>query len=110
LPDDIFGRSARQEGSYDEWVNEAKKLTGRKLQILRQHCDAVGRPYDEIDKSIVTYIKLSPDMMSAADVIQVCRDFADMGFGYVIFVILNAHEIEPLVTFGREIIPVVSEF
>jgi F420-dependent oxidoreductase-like protein len=110
LSDEIFGRMARKEDSYGEWVSEAKKLTRRKLEILRRHCDAVGRPYDEIDKSIVTYIKLDPNMMSAAEVIQVCRDFADMGFGYVMFVILNGYEIEPLVTFGHEIIPVVKEF
>jgi F420-dependent oxidoreductase-like protein len=27
----------------------------RKLDVLRQHCDAVGRDYDEIEKTIATY-------------------------------------------------------
>ena len=110
LSDEIFGTMARQEGSYGEWLSEVGKFTQHKFEILRQHCDAVGRPFDEIDKSIVTYIELSPKMMSTTEVLQLCRDFADMGFGYVIFVILNGYEIEPLVKFGREIIPVVNEF
>jgi len=110
LPHEAFGVMACQTDRYEEWINGVKAYTQHKLAVLRQHCETVGRPYDEVDKSIVTYIALSPDMMSADDVIRLCRDFADMGFSYVVFVILNAYEIDPLVTFGREIIPVVNDF
>jgi F420-dependent oxidoreductase-like protein len=32
-----------------------------KLQVLRQHCDAVGRDYDEIEKTVATFLDLGDD-------------------------------------------------
>lgn len=46
--------------------------------------------------------------MLCMEVLQLCRDFADLGFQYVIFVIPNCHEIEPLAMLGREVIPALS--
>ena len=106
--DASFGVLARKEDSYAEWLKNIRQVTQRKLDVLRQHCEAVERPYNEIDKSIVTYVKVGSDGMTATEVLQVCHDFADLGFQYVIFVIPNCHEIEPLITIGREVIPDIS--
>jgi alkanesulfonate monooxygenase SsuD/methylene tetrahydromethanopterin reductase-like flavin-dependent oxidoreductase (luciferase family) len=105
-----FGVLARKEESYAEWLQKVKEYTQRKLDILQGHCEAVGRPYEEIEKSIVTYIKVGSDGMTSAEILQLCHDFAELGFKYVIFVISNCHEIEPLATLGREVIPAVSEY
>jgi hypothetical protein len=47
--------------------------------------------------------------MSPANVIDRCRKLADIGFQHVIFNMPNVHEITPLATLGREIIPAVEE-
>jgi F420-dependent oxidoreductase-like protein len=82
----------------------------QKLEVLRGHCEAVGRPYDEIERTALGSVNLAPDAMKPADVIATCRSLAEVGIQHVIFNMPNAHEIAPLETFGREIIPAVAEF
>ncbi len=81
-----------------------------KLDILKQHCDEVGRDYATIEKTILGTAYLAPGQMSVADVIAHCRELADIGIQHAIFNMPNVHEITPLETFAREIIPAVSGF
>lgn len=106
--DEAFGVMARQEASYAEWLNNIRHYTRRKLDVLQQHCETMGRPFAEIEKSIVTYLNIGSKGMSATEVLRLCHDFADLGFQYVIFVIPNCYEIEPLAVLGREVIPALS--
>lgn len=81
-----------------------------KLDILKQHCDEVGRDYATIEKTILGTAYLAPGQMSVADVIAHCRALADIGIQHAIFNMPNVHEITPLETFAREIIPAVAGF
>lgn len=80
-----------------------------KLDILKGHCEKVGRDYAEIEKTALSTAHLAPEKMSPADVIQQCRALAAIGIQQVIFNMPNVHEIKPLETFGREIIPALTE-
>jgi len=82
----------------------------RKLDVLKQHCADVGRPYDEIERTALGTVHLASDGMSVSQVIETCRTLADAGIQHAIFNMPNVHEITPLETFGREIIPVVAKF
>jgi F420-dependent oxidoreductase-like protein len=81
-----------------------------KLDILKQHCDEVGRDYTTIEKTTLGMAYLAPGQMSVADVIAHCRALADIGVQHAIFNMPNVHEITPLETFAREIIPAVADF
>ena len=105
-----FGVMARKEKSYVEWLNNVRQFAKQKLDVLQQHCETFGRPYGEIEKSIVTYIRIGSDGMATSEVLQLCNDFADLGFQYVIFVIPNCYEIEPLEAIGCEVIPTVGNW
>lgn len=87
--------------------NEALR---QKLDVLKGHCEAVGRPYDEIERTALGTVHLASEGMTATQVIETCRGLADVGIQQVIFNMPNVHEIEPLERFGREIIPAVAEF
>ena len=80
-----------------------------KLSVLKQHCEAVGRDYSEIEKSTLGGAYLAEGQMSVSDVIEQCRRLADIGVQHAIFNLPNVHEITPLEVFGREIIPAVAE-
>lgn len=80
-----------------------------KLDVLRRHCEDVGRPYEEIERTALGTIQLSPDKMSASEVVEWCRQLAGLGFQHVIFNMPNVHEVEPVKTIGREVIPAVAE-
>ncbi|HEY0605167.1 MAG TPA: LLM class F420-dependent oxidoreductase [Herpetosiphonaceae bacterium] len=82
----------------------------RKLEILRGHCESVGRNYDEIERTAISSAHLADGAMSVNDVIAHCRELADVGIQHVIFNMPNTHEITPIETFGREIIPAVADF
>lgn len=79
-----------------------------KLDILKGHCETVGRNYAEIEKTTLDTVHLAPGRASASEVIEQCRTFARIGIQQLIFNMPNVHEITPLEVFGREIIPAVA--
>lgn len=80
-----------------------------KLDVLRRHCDDVGRDYDEIEKTTLGTVHIAEGEMSADDVIAQCQQLADAGIQHAIFNMPNVHDIAPLETFGEEIIPAVAD-
>jgi len=81
----------------------------RKLDVLEGHCEEVGRPYEEIERTAVGSVHLAPGAMTGKDVVALCRRLAGLGVQHAIFNMPNAHELSPLEVFGREVIPAVEE-
>ena len=81
-----------------------------KLDVLKRHCEDLGRPYDDIERTTLGTVNLAPDAMSPAQVMATCRELADLGIQHAIFNMPNVNAITPLEVFGREIIPEVSGF
>jgi F420-dependent oxidoreductase-like protein len=81
-----------------------------KLGILKKHCEALGRDYASIEKTTLGTVEVGPGKMSVAEVIAQCKALAELGVDQAIFNMPNVHEIKPLETFGREIIPAVAAF
>ena len=79
-----------------------------KLDILKKHCEEVGRDYAEIEKTTLSTVHLAPDKMNAKNVIEECQALAGLGVTHAIFNMPNVHEIKPLEIFGREIIPALA--
>ena len=80
-----------------------------KLDVLRGHCEDVGRDYEEIEKTALGTVNLAPDGMTAEEVIEQCRELNEAGIQHLIFNMPNVHEIRPLETFGKKIIPAVAD-
>ena len=84
-------------------------LIRHKLDVIRRHCEDVGRDYEEIERTSLGTVHLAPGEMGVDDVIGTCRDLAGAGIQHAIFNMPNVQDIEPLETFGREIIPAVAD-
>ncbi|MDY6965487.1 MAG: hypothetical protein SVM80_05880 [Halobacteriota archaeon] len=56
-----------------------------KLEVLKRHCEEIGRPYDEIEKTALSMVNISPKRMYGSDVVKICRDLADVGVQHAIF-------------------------
>ncbi|MCB9451030.1 MAG: LLM class F420-dependent oxidoreductase [Anaerolineaceae bacterium] len=82
----------------------------QKLDVLKGHCDALGRDYNTIERTGLGTVHVAPGQMSAGDVIALCKEMAGIGIQHLIFNMPNVADITPLETFGREIIPAVAEF
>jgi F420-dependent oxidoreductase-like protein len=80
-----------------------------KLDVLKRHCDEVGRDYATIEKTTLGSAYLAPGQMTVAGVLEQCRSLAGLGVQHAIFNMPNVQEITPLEVFGREVIPVAAE-
>ena len=74
----------------------------RKLDVLRAHCDAVGRDYDEIEKTVLFNFDLS---VGVDDIIERLRRLAGLGFTVAHGGLRNAHDTAQFEVFQKEIIP-----
>lgn len=82
----------------------------QKLDVLRGHCEAVGRPFDAIERTTLDTVRLAPGGDTPASVIARCKSLTELGIQHAIFNMPNVSDLAPLETFGREIIPAVAEF
>ncbi len=81
-----------------------------KLDVLKRHCEAVGRNYDEIERTVLAPFAVGSDV-TAADLIENCRAWARLGIQHVIFSsVPKVEELTPLELIGREIIPAAADF
>jgi F420-dependent oxidoreductase-like protein len=80
-----------------------------KLDVLRGHCENVGRDYEQIERTALGTTNLAEDAMTAGDVVDLCREMNEAGIEHLIFNMPNVHEIAPLETFGEKIIPAVAD-
>jgi F420-dependent oxidoreductase-like protein len=77
----------------------------KKLDILKAHCDDVGRDYATIEK---TALEAIAPTMDADAIIARCRRAYDLGFSHLIFNMPHVHEITPVEMIARDVIPTVS--
>lgn len=81
----------------------------RKLDILREHCDAVGRPYEAIEKTIMGPIGVSRDggnrTMTPAQLIEQFQTWAELGVDHVIGSLPNVYEPDALDLLAAEVVP-----
>jgi F420-dependent oxidoreductase-like protein len=80
----------------------------RKLDVLRAHCDAEGRDYDEIEKTCYFVFDVGKNGEHASAIVDRLGEFAAMGFGAAIGSVASVWDVTPLEIIGSEIIPAVS--
>jgi F420-dependent oxidoreductase-like protein len=81
-----------------------------KLDVLKGHCERLGRPYEQIEITSLGTVHLAPGQQSAADIIAHCKSLADLGVQHAIFNMPNVSELTPLAIFKDEIIPALAGF
>ncbi len=86
------------------------RVIKEKLKVLKKHCVDINRPYDEIERTVLSMANISQGNMTGANVIKYCRKLADISIQHIIFSLPNVHDIVPLEVFGEEIIPSTTDF
>jgi len=81
----------------------------RKLDVLRAHCDAENRVYDEIQKTCYYIFDVGPNGEKANEIIDNLGALAEMGFDAAIGAVANVWEITPLEIIGGQVIPMVAD-
>ena len=80
-----------------------------KYAVLRDHCAAVGRPYEEIERSTLQSVRISPaddvGSESPAGVVERFGELADAGAQHVIFSVRDLWNPAVLERIGRDVLP-----
>jgi len=81
-----------------------------KLDVLRGHCVAVGRDYDEIQKTVMAPLDPGPNGEKVDDLLAELRRLAGLGFTHVQGSVPGVATITPLEILGERVIPVAAGF
>jgi alkanesulfonate monooxygenase SsuD/methylene tetrahydromethanopterin reductase-like flavin-dependent oxidoreductase (luciferase family) len=101
-----------------------------RLGILREHCDSVGRPYQEITRTVYTTVLIGRDEAEVAakrerlgdflprsgalvgtpeQLIAMLRDYAAAGCQHMIFRTPDWIDVEPIRLFAERVIPALAD-
>jgi F420-dependent oxidoreductase-like protein len=80
----------------------------RKLDVLRAHCDAEGRDYNEIVKTCYFRFDVGERGENAGQITDQLGALAEMGFTAAIGAVARVWEVRPLEVIGGEVIPAVA--
>lgn len=98
---------ARHADACNLFAFAGMETLAHKLDVLRRHCAAEGRAYEEIQKTTLGTVNFA--RQGAADVVAHCGELARLGIDQAIFNLRGVEEIAPLRVFGKEIIPALAE-
>jgi F420-dependent oxidoreductase-like protein len=80
-----------------------------KLEVLRGHCEAEGRDYDEIEKTCMFSFDVGEGGAKVGALIGRLRWLGGMGIQTVIGSVKDVDRLEPLEIIGRQVIPAVAD-
>lgn len=84
-----------------------------KLDVLRQHCQTIGRPYEQIEKTTLGSLALSRDgrngTMTPAAAIEYIAKLAELGIDQAILNMPNVYDLDVFDLFATEVIPEVNK-
>jgi alkanesulfonate monooxygenase SsuD/methylene tetrahydromethanopterin reductase-like flavin-dependent oxidoreductase (luciferase family) len=78
----------------------------RKLDVLRAHCDAEGRDYDEITKTCNFLFDVGE---KAGEIVDQLGRLAELGFDVAMGAVANVWQVTPLEVLAAEVIPAVAD-
>ncbi|GHO50738.1 LLM class F420-dependent oxidoreductase [Ktedonospora formicarum] len=81
----------------------------KKLEALRQHCEAEGRDYHAIEKTCAFAFDVGEDGSRVGELIKQLQDLSAMGIETVLGAVPHVYQIKPLEIIGREVIPAIAE-
>ena len=71
--------------------------------MLREHCDRLDRPYDEIERTVLTSVDLEADSTDA--IVERFGGLGEAGAQHVIFSVRGVADTGKLDRIGAEILP-----
>ena len=82
---------------------------GHKLDVLREHCERLGRDYDAIEKTAQTRFDLGPNGENVDATIAHLRELADLGVEVAHGTLARVSEPGVLEMVGERVIPAVAD-
>jgi alkanesulfonate monooxygenase len=80
-----------------------------KLDILREHCQTEGRPYDDVEKTVMLPLDIGEKGEKVDALVAKMRELAELGVQHVHGVVPGVWDTARLQLIGREVIPAAVE-
>ncbi len=136
LPPIVIGGGGEQltlrvVASHADWWNlpgGTQETYAHKLEVLRRHCEAVGRPYDAIVKSWspeaiavapteaeakriadASPFKSNPIVGTPQQVAEQMQRYVDIGVSYIVVRLLDFPRMEGIELFAQEVMPLLND-
>jgi F420-dependent oxidoreductase-like protein len=81
----------------------------RKLDVLRAHCEAVGRNYDEIEKTVIGPMDPGPAGENVDELLEAMRQAAALGVTHWHGSIPDAADLTRIELLGERVVPAAAE-
>jgi alkanesulfonate monooxygenase len=81
-----------------------------KLDVLREHCERLGRDYGSVEKTAVHFFDVGPSGERVDQTLEELRRLADLGIEVAHGRVEGVHELTPLRVIGERIVPVVADW
>ncbi len=78
------------------------------LDTLKEHCEKLGRNYDDIEKTSLGTAHLTAGEDTVDSILERLKTLSKMGITHAIFNLPNVYDLTPLETFAKEIIPAAA--
>jgi alkanesulfonate monooxygenase SsuD/methylene tetrahydromethanopterin reductase-like flavin-dependent oxidoreductase (luciferase family) len=79
-----------------------------KLEVLKDHCRAEGRDYEDIEKTVLFVFNPGPNGENVGQVVEQLGRLAEAGAETVIGAVAGAENLKPLEIVGRDVLPQVA--
>jgi len=79
-----------------------------KLDVLRGHCEALGRSYDDIEKTVMMPLDIGEHGENVDALLEQLQGYAALGISETHSIVPRVSEITPLELIGEHLIPVAS--
>ncbi|EFC84923.1 LLM class F420-dependent oxidoreductase [Parafrankia sp. EUN1f] len=80
-----------------------------KLDVLRRHCDAEGRDYDEITKTCYYSFDVGPSGENVGRILDDLGSLADLGVSVALGSVAGVWDVEPLRILGERVVPAAAK-
>ncbi|GAA4632222.1 LLM class F420-dependent oxidoreductase [Actinoallomurus vinaceus] len=80
-----------------------------KLDVLREHCAAEGRDYDEIEKTVIFRFDPGEKGEKTGEIVDTLGKLAELGIDSVIGGVADVWRVTPLEAIGADVIPAVAD-
>lgn len=99
----------KQTRNTDSWspnLLPRHRELSHKLDVLRAHCERLGRNYDKISKTVGGFFYTG---QPASEIIDQVRPMAELGFDHVTFNVFDDYQGTPVERLGTEVVPALAE-
>ena len=92
------------------FASVGSEVLQHKLDVLKGHCDDVGRDYDDIEKTAIATTEIGIGNQTAADIIEQCQSLAALGISHVIYNHQGYDAIlDTIDVMGKDVVPAVVD-